>query len=141
MNTFSQKFQFVQLLNRGLRLSTQNVVAPLVEDIDGEKICAYLNDKGSKCIVGAMISDEDYDPSIESHCAADKIVIDALELGLGFRPDRADITLLTRIQRQHDVCVAGQFKPYEISKIEVLGRVQEIIETWWRGVAYDGLHG
>ena len=62
-------------------------------------ICLYRGPNGTKCAVGAMITDEEYDPSMEGYSACDLVYLKGVKVNDDIK---ANAELLDRLQTVHD---------------------------------------
>ena len=81
---------------------------------DGE--CVYRTSTGLKCVVGAMISDEHYDPELEGNCASAFEVMSAIiaSQDLPFTEDSDEAgevgITLDALQDLHDKCLESHWE-------------------------------
>lgn len=62
-------------------------------------ICLYRGPNGTKCAVGAMITDEEYDPSMEGFSARDLVHLKVVKVNDDIK---ANVELLEGLQTVHD---------------------------------------
>ena len=87
--------------------------------------CMYRGDNGTKCAVGCLIPDNEYDPSIEGLFMNDRL-IGKVPSFRGMTEEQ--IYMLRELQRIHDYCIkelTDQFVNKEIA-IEKLNEIAEI---------------
>lgn len=68
-----------------------------------ENGCQYRGPAGLKCAVGALITDEAYDPRFEGESAGSMGVAQMLEAS-GIPTDHDTLNLLEELQATHDTC-------------------------------------
>lgn len=71
-------------------------------DPEDEYMCLYRGPGGLKCAVGALIKDEEYDPSMEGFPVMDPRVKLAVENSLGEKLTEENMELLQSLQALHD---------------------------------------
>lgn len=79
--------------------------------LDHEGNCAYRGDGGTMCAIGALIADEEYDPTWEGHGIDVLMEADLLPPDLKNRIE-SNLVMLSDLQYFHDCCLEyedGQF--------------------------------
>lgn len=83
------------------------------------EVCMYRTEDGKRCAIGALISDDDYHPSIEGNNVRTLIAQDKIE-----QPSWCELNFLTSLQSIHDY--TGNWKVHFIGE----AHVQHIAETF-----------
>lgn len=91
-------------------LLTQGI--PSMRDLPDEsghirQRCAYRGDNGTKCAVGCLIPDDQYDPNMETLPV--KTLLKVQPNALGFQPTPEQINVLADLQTLHDICPSSQW--------------------------------
>jgi hypothetical protein len=83
---------------------------------------------GNRCAVGAIISNEFYNNTLEYKQAGDPRVIKAVALSNGIDEDDIRVDTLSEIQRLHDGWGAGEISKKEVNKNLVdMGLIEGVI--------------